>query len=181
MSNDAIFVYSNLVALLALVALAAAAVLGLLRLVRGPEAANLLGGKAIWLAWLVAVVATIGSLIYSEVIHFEPCRLCWFQRIAMYPMAIILLVGAIRREFQIKYYALPLTLIGLGISIYHYMLQTFPALEGGGGCDPSNPCSAKYVDIFGFISIPFMAGAGFIVIAVLLGIYVNKNSIKETS
>lgn len=181
MSNDAIFVYSNLVALLALVALAAAAVLGLLRLVRGPEAANLLGGKAMWLAWVVALVATIGSLIYSEVIHFEPCRLCWFQRIAMYPMAIILLVGAIRREFQIKYYALPLTLIGLGISIYHYMLQTFPALEGGGGCDPSNPCSAKYVDIFGFISIPFMAGAGFIVIAVLLGIYVNKNSIKETS
>ncbi|HXV73062.1 MAG TPA: disulfide oxidoreductase [Acidimicrobiia bacterium] len=181
MSNDAIFVYSNLVALLALVALAAAAVLGLLRLVRGPEAANLLGGRAIWLAWVVALVATIGSLIYSEVIHFEPCRLCWFQRIAMYPMAIILLVGAIRREFQIKYYALPLTLIGLGISIYHYMLQTFPALEGGGGCDPSNPCSAKYVDIFGFISIPFMAGAGFIVIAVLLGIYVNKNSIKETS
>lgn len=181
MSNDAIFVYSNLVALLALVALAVAAVLGLLRLVRGPEAANLLGGRAIWLAWVVALVATIGSLIYSEVIHFEPCRLCWFQRIAMYPMAIILLVGAIRREFQIKYYALPLTLIGLGISIYHYMLQTFPALEGGGGCDPSNPCSAKYVDIFGFISIPFMAGAGFIVIAVLLGIYVNKNSIKETS
>jgi disulfide bond formation protein DsbB len=97
----------------------------------------------------------------------------------MYPMAIVLLVGAIRREFQVKYYALPLALIGLGISIYHYTLQTFPALEGGGGCDPSNPCSAKYVDIFGFVSIPFMAGAGFIVISVLLGIYVNKNSIEK--
>ena len=179
MSNDAILVYSNLVALLALVALAAAAALVVLRLVRGPDAASLLGAKAIWLAWIVALVATVGSLIYSEVIHFEPCRLCWFQRIAMYPLAIVLLVGAIRREFQVKYYALPLALIGLGISIYHYMLQTFPALEGGGGCDPSNPCSAKYVDIFGFISIPFMAGAGFIVIAVLLGIYVNKNSIEK--
>ncbi len=181
MSNESILVYSNLVALLAFVALAGAVVLVALRLIKGPEAATLLGNKAIWLAWLVALVATVGSLIYSEVIHFEPCRLCWFQRIAMYPMAIVLLVGAIRREFQIKYYALPLALIGLGISIYHYTLQTFPALEGGGGCDPSNPCSAKYVDIFGFVSIPFMAGAGFIVIAVLLGIYVNKNSIKEAS
>ncbi|HEX6222321.1 MAG TPA: disulfide oxidoreductase [Acidimicrobiia bacterium] len=179
MSNDAILIYSNLVALLALVSLIGATGLIVIRMVKGPDAALLLGNKALWLAWVVALVATVGSLVYSEVIHFEPCRLCWFQRIAMYPMAIILLVGAIRREFQVKYYALPLALIGLGISIYHYVLQTFPALEGGGGCDPSNPCSAKYVDIFGFISIPFMAGAGFIVIAVLLGFYVNKNSIKE--
>lgn len=179
MSNDAILVYSTLVALLALVALVAAIGLLVFRMVKGPDAALVLGDKAIWLAWIVALVAMVGSLIYSEVIHFEPCRLCWFQRIAMYPMAIILLVGAIRREFQVKYYALPLALIGLAISIYHYVLQTFPALEGGGGCDPSNPCSAKYVDIFNFVSIPFMAGTGFIVIAVLLGFYVNKNSIKE--
>jgi len=179
MSNDAILVYSTLVALLALVALVAAIGLLVFRVIKGPDAALVLGDKAIWLAWIVALVAMVGSLIYSEVIHFEPCRLCWFQRIAMYPMAIILLVGAIRREFQVKYYALPLALIGLAISIYHYVLQTFPALEGGGGCDPSNPCSAKYVDIFNFVSIPFMAGTGFIVIAVLLGFYVNKNSIKE--
>lgn len=178
MSNDAIFLYSTVLALLALVALLAAVGLLAFRIIGGPDAANLLDGKAIWLAWIVAFVATVGSLIYSEVIHFEPCRLCWFQRIAMYPMAVILLVGAIRREFQVKYYALPLALIGLGISIYHVVIQNFPSLEGG-ACDPSNPCSAKYVDIFGFISIPFMAGAGFIVIAVLLGFYVNKNSIQQ--
>lgn len=178
MSNDAILTYSTFVALLALVALAAAITLIVLRLVKGPDAATLLGGRAIWLAWLVALVATIGSLIYSEVIHFEPCRYCWFQRIAMYPLVAILLVGAIRREFQVKYYALPLALIGLGISSYHYLIQTFPSLEGGGSCG-AVPCTAKYVDIFNFISIPFMAGAGFIVISVLLGIYVNKNSIKE--
>ena len=75
-------------------------------------------------------MATVGSLIYSEVIHFEPCRLCWFQRIAMYPMAIVLLVGAIRREFQVKYYALPLTLIGLAISVYHYLMEVFPVTRG---------------------------------------------------
>lgn len=174
MSNDSIFLYSTVVALLSLVALAAALGLAVYRMGKGPEAAGLLGDKAVWLAWVVALVCTVGSLIYSEVIHFEPCRLCWFQRIAMYPMAVILLVGAIRREFQVKYYALPLALLGLATSVYHYMMQVFPSLEGG-SCGTVS-CSARYVEIFGFISIPFMAGSGFIVIAVLLGLYVNKNS-----
>jgi disulfide bond formation protein DsbB len=175
MSSGSIFLYSTIVALLSMVALAAAAGLLVYRLVKGPEAGNLLGVRAIWLAWLVALTATLGSLIYSEVIHFEPCRLCWFQRIAMYPMAIVLLVGAIRREYQVKYYGLPLALAGLGVSIYHYLMQIFPSLEGG-SCGAVS-CSARLVEIFGFISIPFMAGTGFMVIAVLLGFYVNKNSV----
>ncbi|MGD2043322.1 MAG: hypothetical protein PVJ28_06685, partial [Acidimicrobiia bacterium] len=77
MSSDSILFYSTLLALLSLVALAGAVVLVIYRVVKGPEAALLLGDKAVWLAWLVALVATVGSLIYSEVIHFEPCRLCW--------------------------------------------------------------------------------------------------------
>lgn len=177
MSSEFIYLYSTFVALLALVALGAAVGLGIYRLVRGPDAGSLLDDKAIWLAWIVASVATIGSLIYSEVIHFEPCRLCWFQRIAMYPMAIVLLVGAIRREFQVKYYALPLALIGLAISVYHYLMEVFPSLEGG-SCGAVS-CSARHVEIFGFVSIPFMAGCGFIVIAVLLGFYVNKNNFEQ--
>jgi disulfide bond formation protein DsbB len=123
----------------------------------------------------VAVVATAGSLIYSGVIHFEPCRLCWYQRIAMYPLSVVLLVGAIRREVVVRFYALPLALGGALISAWHYLTQTFPSLEGG-SCDPSNPCSAKYVDVFDFVSIPFMAGSGFIVIAVLLAFYVRTES-----
>ncbi|MGD2103476.1 MAG: disulfide oxidoreductase [Acidimicrobiia bacterium] len=178
MSYDAIILYSTIVALLALVALVAAAGLLTFRFVRGSDAASLLEGRAIWLAWLVALVATLGSLYYSEVIGFPPCRLCWFQRIAMYPMSIVLLVGAIRREFQVKYYALPLALIGLAISLYHVFVQLFPSLEGT-SCDPNNPCSNVFVDIFGFVTIPFMAGAGFILIAVLLGFYVNKTAISE--
>ncbi len=177
MSNNAILVYSNVVAILSLVALVAAVVLLVYRMVKGSDAVELLQGRAVWLAWIVALVATVGSLIYSDVIGFEPCRLCWYQRIAMYPMAVVLFVGAIRREFQVKYYALPLALIGLGISVYHYLIQSIPGLESG-ACDVSIPCTAKYVDIFGFISIPFMAGAGFIVITVLLGFYVNKTSIE---
>jgi len=180
MSSDSILLYSNVVALLALVSLLAAVELSVYRLVKGPDAARILQGRAIWLAWLVALVATLGSLFYSEVIGFPPCRLCWFQRIAMYPMAVVLLVGAIRREFQVKYYALPLALIGFAMSVYHVFVQWFPTLEGT-SCDPNNPCSNKFVEIFGFVTIPFMAGAGFILIAVLLGFYVNQTAIpKET-
>lgn len=172
MSAEAVQFYNTLLAILAIVSLAAAVVLTVIRASRGAEAAGLLGSQAIWLAWLVALVSTVGSLIYSEVIHFVPCRLCWFQRIAMYPLSVILLVGAIRREAVVRFYGLPLALIGLGISVWHYLTQVFPSLEGG-ACDPANPCSAKYVDVFGFVSIPFMAGAGFTLIAVILAFYVR--------
>lgn len=172
MSFEAIQFYNTLVSILALVALALAGGLVAYRVARGPQVAEGSASWALWLAWLVALAATVGSLIYSEVIHFVPCRLCWFQRIAMYPLAVILLVGAIRKEVIAKFYALPLALIGLGISVWHYLVQIFPSLEGG-SCDPSNPCSARYVEVFGFVSIPFMAGAGFTLIAVILVFYVR--------
>ncbi|REK20627.1 MAG: disulfide bond formation protein B [Actinobacteria bacterium] len=173
MSPESVDLYNTFLAILALLSLAASVGLLVYRFARGREAAlSLLGDSAVWLAWLVAAVATGGSLIYSEVIHFIPCRLCWYQRIAMYPLAIVLLVGAIRREVVVRYYALPLSLGGALISIWHYLTQTFPSLEGG-ACDPTNPCSAKYVNVFDFVSIPFMAGAGFIVISVLLAFYVR--------
>lgn len=171
MSAQSISFYNNFVTILTFVALAAAGGLLVYRLVKGREAAaTLLGANAIWLAWIVALACTAGSLIYSDVIHFPPCRLCWFQRIAMYPLSIILLVGAIRREALVKLYALPLALGGLAVSIYHNVVQFFPGLEGT-SCDPDNPCSRRFVEMLGFIDIPFMAGAGFIVIAVLLAFY----------
>jgi len=173
MSAEAINIYNTFLAMLSLVAIVAAVSLVSYRALRGPEAAESIGSTtALWMAWTVAVVATVGSLLYSELLHFHPCRLCWFQRIAMYPLSAILLVGAIRKEAIAKFYALPLVLIGLGISIWHYLIQIFPSLEGG-ACDPANPCSSRWVEVFGFISIPFMAGAGFIVIAVLLVFYVR--------
>lgn len=170
MSAQTILFFNNFFAILSVVALAAAVVLLVYRVVRGPEAATLLGYKAVWLAWVVALVATVGSLMYSELFHYVPCRLCWFQRIAMYPLAVVLLVGAIRREVAVKFYAIPIALIGLVISVYHNVLQFFPSLEGT-SCDPLVPCSARSIEMFGFMDLPFMAGAGFIVIAVLLAFY----------
>lgn len=173
MSAQSVRLYNTFLATLALLALVGAVGLVVYRVAKGKEAAlSLLGDSALWLAWLVAAVATGGSLIYSGWIHFVPCRLCWYQRIAMYPMAVILLVGAIRKEVVVRYYALPLSIGGALISIWHYMLQLNPSLEGG-SCDPNNPCSAKNVDVFGFVSIPFMAGCGFILISVLLAFYMR--------
>ena len=173
MSAQSIQIYNTFVALLSLVALAGAISLFSYRFWRGSDAAAAIPNNvAYWMAWAVATTATLGSLFYSEVIHFPPCELCWFQRIFMYPLSILLLIAAVRREAVAKIYTLPLAVIGLAISIWHYLIQIYPSLDGG-ACDPSNPCSSRWVEVFGFISIPFMAGAGFIVIAVLLAFYVK--------
>ncbi|HEX7100183.1 MAG TPA: disulfide oxidoreductase [Acidimicrobiia bacterium] len=165
------FTYSTFTATMALVALALAVVALVVRFTTSPETRAGLASSARWLAWLVAATCMTGSLIYSEYFHFPPCLLCWYQRIAMYPLAAILLVGAIRNDSKIRTYGLPLSIIGLGISIYHVLIQNFPNLEAGGACDPAVPCTAKLVNMFGFVSIPFMAGAGFLLITVLLATF----------
>ncbi len=129
--------------------------------------ADSLAGGGLGLAWLVATVATLGSLYYSEVAGFAPCRLCWYQRIAMYPLVVVLGVAAISGDRTVRRYVLPLTGIGGAISIYHYLLQWFPGLEAG-SCDPQAPCAAFYVREFGFVSIPFMALSAFALITVSL-------------
>ena len=120
------------------------------------------------LAWAIAAVATLGSLYYSEVANYTPCKLCWFQRIAMYPQAVILGIAAFRNDHSIRRYVLPIVSIGSAISIYHYLLERFPSWATDGSCDPTAPCTTVWVWQFHFISIPFMALAGFTAIAVLL-------------
>jgi disulfide bond formation protein DsbB len=119
------------------------------------------GGLA--LAWLAAVCATLGSLYYSEIAGFVPCQLCWYQRIAMYPLAVILGVAVLTNDRGVRRYVLPLAGIGLCISAYHYLVQWFPQLETG-SCAATAPCAAFYVREFGFISIPFMAFSAFALI-----------------
>lgn len=119
------------------------------------------GGLA--MAWLAAVCATLGSLYYSEIAGFVPCQLCWYQRIAMYPLAVILGIAAITGDRGVRRYVLPLAGIGLCISAYHYLVQWFPQLDTG-SCAATAPCTAFYVREFGFISIPFMALSAFALI-----------------
>lgn len=122
---------------------------------------------ALWLAAAVAVTATAGSLYFSEVAHYVPCRLCWFQRVGMYPLAVITPIAALRRDRAAgRWYVVPLALLALPVSIYHYLLERFPSW-GAGGCDPDVPCSLVWFEEFGFITLPLMAGIGFVCIAAL--------------
>jgi disulfide bond formation protein DsbB len=121
-----------------------------------------------WLAFLVATTATLGSLYFSEIADFVPCRLCWFQRIAMYPLSAILLVGAIRRDPAVRWYAAPIAVVGAGIALYHYLVEWNPGLETA-SCALTGPsCSAFWFREFGFITLAFMALVGFLTILTLL-------------
>jgi disulfide bond formation protein DsbB len=123
--------------------------------------------SALWLAFAVATVATLGSLYYSEVAHFIPCRLCWYQRIAMYPLVPMLGLAALRDDRGVRRHALVLTAFGAPISAWHLLVERFPNLESG-VCDPANPCSLVWVNTFGYLTIPTMALSAFALIAVLL-------------
>ncbi len=114
---------------------------------------------ALWLAWVVAAVTTLGSLYYSEVAHFVPCKLCWYQRIAMYPLSITLLIAALRGDRRVWSYVVPPALIGAGFAAYHTQLQAFPHTSSF--CTVTEPCTVRYVWKFGFVSLPFMALAAF--------------------
>ena len=122
----------------------------------------------IYLAWLVSVIATLGSLYFSEISGFIPCTLCWVQRIFMYPLVIILGISSYRDDRNIIPYALPLTVLGTGFSFFHYLKQKVPALSQVAACKVGVPCEQMYINWFGFITIPFLALAGFILITVFL-------------
>ena len=158
--------------LLALVALAGAVVLVVARLLgdRSPAAAQLVvavDDAALWIAFLVAATATAGSLYFSEVAHFTPCRLCWFQRIAMYPLSVILLVAAVRRDRSVRWYVGPLAAIGALVSTYHYLIEWKPSLEGG-ACGVGPSCADIWFRELGFVTLAFMALCGFVAILVLV-------------
>jgi disulfide bond formation protein DsbB len=135
---------------------------------------EVVGPYAIWLAWLVAATAMTGSLYFSEVAGLVPCTLCWYQRIAMYPLAIILLIAALRRDLGIRPYATALAAIGAVIALYHVLLQRLPGLPSG-TCSLEAPCTAIQLERFGFVTIPVMALIGFISVLVLLWIVAQPN------
>ncbi len=117
------------------------------------------------IAAVVAVSATLGSLYFSERAGFIPCELCWYQRIAMYPMALILPLAAFRRDHLIMNYAFVLAAAGLIVSAYHIQVQWFP--ESSNSCAFDDPCSAKWVEGFGIFTIPQMAAMTFFLIIML--------------
>jgi len=126
------------------------------------------------IALLVAMVATCGSLYFSQVLNWIPCELCWFQRILMYPLALILAVGIIRDDRGLHLYGLPLALTGMAVSLYHY-LQVLKILPPS-ACQGGVPCSIDYLTPIltgplSFVKIPFLAFVAFTIITVMLSNY----------
>ncbi|MEX2184128.1 MAG: disulfide bond formation protein B [Chloroflexota bacterium] len=164
--------------ILALLAIAAMVVIWGLRLLgrASPAAADAYAGiaagiapNALAMAWIVAFLATTGSLYFSEVAGFQPCTLCWYQRIAMYPLVVVLAVAAARRERAGAIYAAALALVGAVVAAYHVTLEWFPSLDGG-ACDPAAPCTLIWFRVLGFISLPTLALVAFLFILTLLSV-----------
>ena len=130
---------------------------------------RVLNKYALHLAFLQAWTATLGSLYFSEILGLEPCPLCWYQRILMYPLVILFAVAIVRHDKNITYYALPLSAIGAVIALYQYLLQMTPlGLSKSLVCSAFVSCSQIDKIYFGFITIPFLSLMAFLVISILM-------------
>ncbi len=130
----------------------------------------------LYLGWIVALVATGGSLYFSEVVGFLPCKLCWFQRIFMYPLVILLGIASFRHDRVLSIYALPMTVIGGLIALFHYLEQKVPGIGTAAVCRGGGvPCDAEYINWLGFVTIPLLALTAFVLITACL-IFVRRAS-----
>jgi disulfide bond formation protein DsbB len=163
-------------AILAIVAIAAMVIVILLRVlaIQSDPAldayaafARAIQARAVVGAWIVALLATIGSLYFSEVARFTPCTLCWYQRIAMYPLVVILGVAMLRRQRPPPTGAVALAAIGAVLAAYHVALEWIPALDTG-ACSASVPCTLVWFRVFGIFSLPTLALTAFLLILTLL-------------
>ena len=120
------------------------------------------------LAAVVAATTTLGSLYYSEIAGAIPCKLCWFQRICAYPLGVLLPIAAFRRDVGFRLYAMVLAGVGIVISTYHSWIQWFPPAGGTSFCTTDAPCTEKWVDELGFVTLPFMAWTCFAAVLVAM-------------
>jgi disulfide bond formation protein DsbB len=125
----------------------------------------------VYLSWLIVLLATGGSLFFSEVLKLPPCVLCWYQRVFMYPLVIILAVGILRKEKKIYQYVLPMSIIGLLIAIYHNLLYYNVIPESLSPCTAGISCTTKLIEWFGFITIPLLSLTAFTLITVIMLLY----------
>lgn len=127
-----------------------------------------LGPRAGVLAAAAAIVTTAGSLYYSEIVGYLPCELCWFQRITMYPLSAILVVGLLRRDRSASWYALPFVVVGAPLALYHWLVERVPALAEGSSCSAFVPCTIPYFQELGYVTLAFMDLSAFLLIGALL-------------
>lgn len=127
-------------------------------------------------AWAQSIVAMLGSLFFSEILGFPPCILCWYQRIAMYPLVLLFGIAILRNDKKIYIYALPLAAIGFIIALYHNLLYYGILPESIAPCQAGVSCTTKFIEFFGFITIPFLSLVSFVVVLTcLIGLMVTRD------
>lgn len=176
----------NLTAVLAIVAGVGAVLILLARALASRVPAAAAAGRAVIavrapLTFAVAAVAMAGSLYFSESAGYVPCRLCWFQRIAMYPIAVVALVALLRRDRSARWYILPLAVTGVAISTYHVLIE-WGWLNDSESCVLFGPsCADVWFESFGFVTLALMALAGFVSIIVLNTVSFDSVDPEENS
>ena len=128
---------------------------------------------------IISLTSTLGSLYFSEILKLPPCLLCWYQRICMYPLVIIFAVGILKKDKNIPYFALPLSIIGLIIAAYHNLLYYKIIPESLAPCTLGISCTTKQIEWLGFITIPFLSLLSFIVITILMLLFKKYPTAKQ--
>lgn len=157
---------ANVNQLLSLLTIAGQAIIALVLVclfAKGHKIISFIAKNAILFSFIVALTATLGSLFFSEVAGFEPCKLCWFQRVLMYPQVILFVIALYKKDKAIIDYTLWLSVIGAAIAAYHYLLQIGVAPElTCSATGYSVSCSKRFIMSFGYITIPMMALTAFL-------------------
>lgn len=126
------------------------------------------GWTILFLCWLTASIATLGSLYFSEVMEFAPCTLCWYQRICLFPLVVIIAVGLFPFDKGVVKYALPLAVLGWLTAAYHNLLYSGVIPKSLQPCSKGVSCTEEYISLFGFLTIPLLSLLIFSVIIALL-------------
>ena len=138
------------------------------------------GWNLLFACWILAAVATLGSLFFSEVMGLKPCVLCWYQRIFMYPLVVILLVGMLPLDKGVVRYVLPMAVIGWLFAVYHYLIYSGFIPESLQPCDKEASCAEINLELFGFITIPMLSILSFTAIIALLVLFIKRTQQSVT-
>lgn len=130
----------------------------------------------LFLCWFLAAVSTAGSIFFSQVMEFAPCVLCWYQRICLFPLVVIMAAGLFPFDKSVVKYALPLALAGWLIAFYHNLLYAGIIPESIQPCSQGVSCTEEYIELFGFLSIPMLSLLSFSIIIALLIILKRRTS-----
>ncbi len=164
MNNE---VFELFFAMLSLATLVFGVIVVIARLIKANSLLSEVKKIALPLAALITTTAMLGSLYFSEIVNYKPCQLCWYQRFAMYPLAIFLIVANFKKFKFTKIIAVSIALVGGSVSTYHWFLERFPDLDAG-VCDAKLPCEFIWFENFGFVTLAFMAFTAFFTTIVLV-------------